>query len=42
MSEVYSRRLREVIRASAEKCGIDLQEGVYVQLQVLPMKLRLK
>ena len=31
MSEVYSRRLREVIRASAEKCGIDLQEGVYVQ-----------
>ena len=31
MSEVYSRRLREVIRASAEKCGIALQEGVYVQ-----------
>ena len=31
MSEVYSKRLREVIRASAEKCGIDLQEGVYVQ-----------
>ena len=31
MSEVYSRRLREVIRASAEKCGIGLQEGVYVQ-----------
>ena len=31
MSEVYSRRLRDVIRASAEKCGIGLQEGVYVQ-----------
>ena len=32
MSEVYSRRLQEVIRRSAEECGIRLQEGVYVQL----------
>lgn len=32
MSEVYSLRLQEVIRRSAEECGIRLQEGVYVQL----------
>ena len=32
MSEVYSKRIREVIRKSAEECGINLQEGVYVQL----------
>lgn len=32
MSEVYSKRIREVIRKSAEECGIHLQEGVYVQL----------
>ena len=31
MSEVYSRRLQDVIRASAKKCGIAIQEGVYVQ-----------
>lgn len=31
MSEVYSRRLREVIRKSAAKCGIEIKEGVYVQ-----------
>lgn len=31
MSEVYSRRLQEVIRTSAKKCGISIQEGVYVQ-----------
>ena len=31
MSEVYSRRLQEVIRTSAKKCGITIQEGVYVQ-----------
>lgn len=31
MSEVYSRRLQEVIRTSAKKCGIPIQEGVYVQ-----------
>jgi len=32
MSEVYSLRLQEVIRRSAQECGIRLQEGVYVQL----------
>ena len=32
MSEVYSKRIREVIRKSSEECGIHLQEGVYVQL----------
>ena len=31
MSEVYSRRLQDVIRKCADKCGISLQEGVYVQ-----------
>ncbi len=31
MSEVYSRRLREVIREASAKCGIGIQEGVYVQ-----------
>lgn len=31
MSEVYSRRLQDVIRISAKKCGISIQEGVYVQ-----------
>ena len=30
--EVYSKRIQDVIRASAEECGIDLKEGVYVQL----------
>ena len=31
MSEVYSKRLQEVIRKAALECGIDLKEGVYVQ-----------
>ena len=31
MSEVYSKRLQEVIRKGAAKCKIKLQEGVYVQ-----------
>ena len=31
MSEVYSRRLQDVIRKCADKCGVKLQEGVYVQ-----------
>ncbi len=31
MSEVYSKRLREVIRKCAKDCHIDIQEGVYVQ-----------
>lgn len=32
MSEVYSLRLRDVIRQCAKACGVRLQEGVYVQL----------
>ena len=32
MSEVYSNRIQNVIRSSAEACGVDLKEGVYVQL----------
>lgn len=32
MSQVYSKRVQEVIRKSARECGIGLQEGVYVQL----------
>lgn len=31
MSEVYSKRLQEVIRKSASECNITLREGVYVQ-----------
>ncbi len=31
MSEVYSKRLQEVIKTCAQKCGVVLQEGVYVQ-----------
>ena len=31
MSEVYSKRLQDVIRTSAKACGISIQEGVYVQ-----------
>lgn len=31
MSEVYSKRLQDVIRSCAKECGIELQEGVYVQ-----------
>ena len=31
MSEVYSQRLQDVIRKCADKCGIKIQEGVYVQ-----------
>ncbi len=31
MSEVYSRRLQEVIGACAKECGIKVQKGVYVQ-----------
>ena len=32
MSEVYSRRMGEVVKAEAEKLGIPLKEGVYLQL----------
>lgn len=31
MSEVYSLRMRNVIKEEADKLGIKLQEGVYVQ-----------
>ena len=31
MSEVYSRRLQDVIRKCAAECGVEIQEGVYVQ-----------
>ena len=32
MSQVYSKRIQEVIRKAAQDCKIPLQEGVYVQL----------
>lgn len=32
MSEVYKKDLQEIIRGSAKKLGIKLQEGVYIQL----------
>lgn len=32
MSEVYSKRMRSVVKEEAKKLGINLQEGVYVQL----------
>lgn len=32
MSEVYSKRLQDVIRGCAKQCGIAIREGVYVQL----------
>lgn len=31
MSQVYSKRLQEVVRTAAKECGISLREGVYVQ-----------
>lgn len=31
MSEVYSKRLQDVIRQSAAECGVSVREGVYVQ-----------
>lgn len=31
MSEVYSKRMRDIIRKTAEELQIKLQEGVYVQ-----------
>ncbi len=31
MSEVYSKRLQNVIREAAKEIGVELQEGVYVQ-----------
>ena len=32
MSEVYSRRMREIIKGEAAKLNLPLHEGVYVQL----------
>ena len=32
MSEVYSHRMREIVKEKADKLGIELREGVYVQL----------
>lgn len=32
MSEVYSKELRRCILSAAQKCGISLREGVYLQL----------
>lgn len=32
MSEVYARELQETIEKTAEKCGIPLKKGVYMQL----------
>ncbi|WP_461810340.1 purine-nucleoside phosphorylase [Faecalimonas sp.] len=31
MSEVYSKRMQEIIRTTAKELGIDLKEGVYAQ-----------
>ena len=31
MSEVYSQRMRKIIKDTAEKMGIKMQEGVYMQ-----------
>lgn len=31
MSEVYSKRLQEVIKSSAKECELEIQKGVYVQ-----------
>ena len=32
MTAVYDRELRDIVRAAAEKSGVELKEGVYVQL----------
>ena len=32
MSEIYNKQLRSIIRETAEKIGIKLQEGIYIQL----------
>lgn len=31
MSEVYSKRMQEIIKACAKECDIELQKGVYIQ-----------
>lgn len=40
MSEVYSHRMREIVKEKADKLGIELREGVYVQLTGPSMRLR--
>ena len=32
MSEIYDRKLRNLVKACADELGIDLREGVYIQL----------
>ena len=32
MSEIYKKDLQKIIRAAADKLGIKMQEGVYIQL----------
>lgn len=32
MSEVYSKRMRGIIRECAQACGVPVQEGVYIQV----------
>lgn len=32
MSDIYNKKLREIVKSSAKDLGIDLKEGVYVQL----------
>jgi purine-nucleoside phosphorylase len=32
MSEVYDKKLQEILRSTAKELGIDLKEGVYLQL----------
>lgn len=32
MSEIYNKKLREIIKSSAKELNINLQEGVYLQL----------
>lgn len=32
MSDLYSKNIRSAIEASAEKCGINIKRGVYIQL----------
>lgn len=32
MSEVYSKRMRKIIRECSAKCGVPVREGIYIQL----------
>ena len=42
MSEAYSERMQQIIKKEAQKLGIPLKEGVYLQLTGHLMKLRQK